>query len=59
MKDDACRFHGDHRYDLSVTESCRGCGRVRRRSRTGRMALWLVPASLWLNAFLLLALLAS
>lgn len=59
MREDACRFHGGHRYELSVTEACRDCGSVRRRSRTGHMALWLVPAGLWLNALLLLCLLAS
>jgi hypothetical protein len=59
MQDDACRFHGGHRYELSVTETCRGCGGVRRRSRVGRAALWLVPAALWANALLLLSLVVS
>lgn len=58
MQEDACRFTGKHRYGLSVAESCRCCGHTRRRSRTSRVALWLVPAGLWANALLLLALLA-
>ncbi len=58
MREDACRFHGSHLYELSVAETCRGCGNVRRRSRTSRAALWLVPAGLWANAILLLALVA-
>lgn len=59
MQIDACRFHGKHRYGLSVVESCRGCGHVRRTSRTSRLALWLVPMALWAIALLLLALLAG
>lgn len=55
MQKDACKFTGLHRYRLSVTESCRSCGHDRRTSRTSRMALWLVPAALWANALLLLA----
>lgn len=59
MREDACRFHGMHQYELSVTEACRACGMLRQRSRTSRATLWLVPVSLWANAFMLPALLAS
>lgn len=59
MQEDACKFHGKHRYKLSVTESCRGCGHVRRKARTSRVALYLVPAALCANAILLLALLVT
>jgi hypothetical protein len=59
MGPDSCRFTGGHVWELSVTETCRACGRCRRRSRTGRIGLWLVPAGLWANAVLLLALLAT
>ncbi|MGN3973649.1 hypothetical protein [Tsuneonella sp. SYSU-LHT278] len=56
MKQDDCRFHGKHRFRLHVVEECAGCGHRRRRSRTSRIALWLVPAALWTNALLLAAL---
>lgn len=58
MQKNACKFTGSHRYELSVTENCRSCGHTRRRSKTSRMALRLVPTALWANAILLLAILA-
>lgn len=58
MQNDACRFHGKHRYRLSVTEDCEGCGHRRRRSRTSRVAIWIMIAGLWANALLLLCLLS-
>jgi hypothetical protein len=54
-----CQFHGRHRTRLDVVEACRDCGMVRVRRRTSRLALWLVPAALWANALLLLALLVG
>lgn len=59
MRDNDCQFHGKHRYELSLVESCKGCGQVRRRSKTSRAALWLVPTALWTNALLLLALIVG
>lgn len=59
MKPDDCRFHGRHRHRLMVIEECADCGHRRRRSRTSRLALWLVPAALWANALLLAALLVG
>ena len=57
MQKDACKFTGSHRYELSVVENCRSCGHTRRRSKTSCMALGLIPAALWTNAILLIAVL--
>lgn len=59
MRPADCRFHGLHRYRLTVVEDCRHCGHRRPSSKSSRFALWAVPGGIWANALLLFALLVG